>query len=68
MLFSINQKIDLKRQQERVKWIACGIDYDKLTEWEDKFVESVETQSDNGKFLTEKQWEILERIYKEKGK
>ncbi len=68
MPFSINQKTDLVRQQERVKWIARGIDYEKVSDWEGNFVESVEAQSDSGRFLTEKQWEILERIYKEKGK
>ncbi len=61
-----------KKQHDRVEWIMSGLSYDYttledgLTPWEREFVESVEIQSDNRKMLTDKQMDILERIYKEK--
>ena len=58
---------ELKRQQKRVGWIISGIDFDNLTEWEQNFFESIERQSLNGKLLSDRQMEIAERIYKEKG-
>jgi hypothetical protein len=57
-----------RTQNERVQWIVSGLNHDKLTDWEQKFVESVEKQSINGKTLTLKQIEILERICKEKSR
>ena len=57
-----------KAQNERVKWIISGLIYDNLTEWEQGYIESVESQSDERKILTNKQMGILERIYKEKGR
>ena len=59
---------DQKLQNERVKWIIQGLIYDDLTDWEHKFIESIENQSDDGKVLTERQMEIIERIYREKGR
>jgi len=59
---------DQKLQNERVKWIVSGLIYDNLTEWEQGYVESIGGQLDQGKMLTEKQMDILERICKEKGK
>ncbi len=56
---------DQKLQNERVKWIISGLVYDNLTDWEQDFIGSVEIQSDEGKVLTNKQMEILEKIYKE---
>ncbi len=55
-------------QNKRVKWIISGLIYDDLTEWEQDYVESIENQSDQEKMLTEKQMEILERIYRKSGK
>lgn len=60
-------------QNRRVKWIISGLDYDELTGWEKSFVESVESQSDGCKILSDNkggrsQMEILEKIYKEKGR
>jgi hypothetical protein len=37
-----------------------------LTTWEEEFVESVERQRELGRMLSEKQAEILERIYSER--
>ena len=68
-------------QNERVKWIISGLNWDNLsefdkkfakkdtlTDWERKFIESVETQSNKGKILSNNQMEILEKLYKEKGR
>jgi len=57
-----------KFQNERVKWIISGLNYDNLTEWEQGYVESIKGQSDEGKMLTEKQIGILERIFKQKSR
>lgn len=57
-----------KIQKERIKWIISGLDWDDLTEWERKFTESIEEQSDEGRILSYKQLEVLERIYREKGR
>lgn len=58
---------ELKKQNERIKWIMGGLDIEDLTDWEQNFLESVEMQSDRGKWLSDRQLEIVERIYKEKG-
>ena len=58
----------LRKQQERVEWIIDGLDDDRLTVWEAGFIESIQKQSENGRFLSDRQMEIIERIYKEKGK
>lgn len=57
-----------KKQNERVKWIIRGMDYDKLNDWERERVEEWEMQSDKGKWLSDRQMEILEKIYREKGR
>lgn len=59
---------EIKKQNERIKWVMGGIDIEDLTNWEQEFLESIEAQSDKGKFLSDRQMEILEKIYKEKGK
>ncbi len=72
---------EYKKQHERVKWIIQGLDWsdinefdmlftrsDTVTSWERNFIESVETQSDEGKLLTKRQMDILDRIYKEKSR
>lgn len=41
---------------------------DDLTAWELKFISDIEIKVDNGWMLTQKQEEILERIYAEKTK
>ena len=62
-----------REQNSRVKWILSGIDHGQLTGWEAGFVESVEKQSNQGKVLSDNrdgmsQMEILEKIYREKGR
>lgn len=51
---------------ERMKWIIKGLDFDKLTDWEMKFIESVEKAMKKYGDLTERQEEVLERIFQEK--
>jgi hypothetical protein len=51
---------------ERLKWIISGLDFEKLNEWEERFVEDVEDYFKRKGNLTEKQEEIIERIYREK--
>ena len=65
----MDESIDpcIRNQHERVKWIISGLDYEKLNEWEEQFVEDIERKS-AFKELTIKQIEIIERIYREKGK
>ena len=58
----------LTKQQERIEWIIDGLDDDKLTMWEAKFVESIQQQSDGGRYLSDRQMEIINRIGKEKSK
>jgi len=61
---------EIKKQQERLSWIISGLNqesYEKMTDWEILFIESVEKQSNRGRLLSNKQMEIIERIHKEKG-
>lgn len=53
---------------ERFRWILSGIDFEKLSEWEENFIESCEKQLKYKPELSEKQTEIIERIYQEKWK
>jgi hypothetical protein len=54
--------------ESRLKWIICGIEWSLLTPWEEKFIEDVEAYFKRKGDLTDKQEEILERIYKEKSR
>jgi len=56
-----------KAVKERVKWIISGLDYKKLTDWEERFVEKMESLVDRGFDLTDAQMDKLEEIYREKG-
>lgn len=57
-----------KKQNERIKWIIRGMDFNKLNDWEQVRVEEWEIQSDKGRWLSDRQMEILEKIYREKGR
>jgi len=59
---------DQKLQNARVKWIISGLVYDDLNEWEQARVEEWEECSDKGNMLSNRQMEILEKIYREKGR
>lgn len=47
-------------------WIEACLSSDKLTEWEDNFVNSIKQQLEKKGSLSVKQAEILERIYADK--
>ena len=53
--------------RERFKWIVQCIDFDRLTEWETKFLESCERRMNSQGDLSDRQEEILENIHREKG-
>jgi hypothetical protein len=50
----------------RLNWIISGLDWDLLSPWEEKFVESIEKYFKKHDDLTDSQEEIIERIYREK--
>lgn len=52
--------------KKRFDWIIKAIDFEKLTDWETKFVEDLEHKIKSGRELNERQEEILERILAEK--
>lgn len=54
--------------RERLRWVLTGLEYDRLTDWESKFVENVEEYFKKHGDLTDKQEEVLERIFKEKSR
>ena len=50
----------------RFDMIIKHIDWEKLTDWEEGFLVSVEKQFKRKGYLTEPQEEIVERIWKER--
>ena len=53
--------------KDRLQWIISGLDWEQLTEWEERFVENVEKFFEKSGYLSVNQEDILERIYREKG-
>ena len=63
----VRQPKKVLKQWIAAVWIAAVNDEGrKLTDWEVQFMESITEQFDNSGSLSEKQEEILERIYTEK--
>ena len=60
----MSDTLDPERLGEVIE--ACAENTDRLTDWECQFIESVSYQWDRRHWLSEKQREILERIYVEK--
>jgi len=58
----------LRKQQEKVEWQISGIDDDKLTLKEAAFIESIEKQSSEGRYLSQAQMDWLWDIYQRKGR
>jgi hypothetical protein len=57
----------MKNTKEVVKrWIEVALEEGKLTSWENEFLVSVGEQLERKGSLSEKQEEIVERIYAEK--
>lgn len=58
----------MANEVKRVKWLLDCVtdDIDKLNEWEQAFVRSVEERFRKYADVSDKQYDILERIYEEK--
>jgi hypothetical protein len=54
--------------KDRLKWIISGFDLDLLSAWEKAFIDTIEWHFERKGDLSEKQEEILERLYREKGR
>ena len=54
--------------KERLAWIIGGLDWEKLADFEESFVESCERYFKKHRGLTERQENLLEKIYKEKSR
>jgi hypothetical protein len=54
--------------KERLGWIISGISWENLTDWEERFIEDMEAKFKRFGDLTEKQEEVLERIFREKAR
>ena len=52
--------------RSRFNWIIKAIEWDKLTDWEEEFLQSCDSQLKKKNELSEKQEEIIERIFREK--
>lgn len=52
-----------RRQMVQRMLNTCIDNDDKLTEWEQNFIESLMNQHENGSVLSDMQCEILEKIY-----
>ncbi len=60
-------EISRKEQDKLEYWIQrVQVDGKGLTKWEDDFIESLVVQWKEKRWMSEKQAEILERIYSEK--
>ena len=54
--------------EDRLKWIISGLDYDRLTPWEERFVEACEKGHKKYGNITDPMEEKLEQIFREKSK
>ena len=53
---------------DRLSWIISGLDFNTLSDWEERFVESVEKYFKDHGDLTEVQENKLEEIFREKSR
>ncbi len=54
--------------KQRLQWIIEGLDWDKLNEWEEEFVQACENRMGVMGDVTPKQEEVLENLYRKKSK
>jgi hypothetical protein len=54
--------------KDRLSWIISGLDFNDLSEWEERFVESVEKYFKGHGDLTEDQENKLEEIFRDKSR
>ena len=52
--------------RKRFDWILKAIEWEKLTNWEEEFLQSCDSQLKKKNELSEKQIDIIERIFREK--
>jgi hypothetical protein len=52
------------RKHSRIEHIFKFMEYDALTDWEDNFVANVETFYEDNNYLTGKQYDKLEEVFK----
>lgn len=52
----------------RLSWIVSGLDFNSLSDWEERFVESVEKYFKRHGDLTEDQENKLEEIFRDKSR
>jgi len=50
--------------ESRFNHIMGYLDFNLLTDWEQEFVESIERQFNARGGLSEKQWDVLEKIFR----
>lgn len=62
----INEPTPKTKEQIAFMIDSLGVPIKSLTPWEEQFLESVSDQFDRSSSLSDKQFEILERIYSEK--
>lgn len=69
-LFGVNNQYKeyLEQQNKRIKHIIHALDFEKLNDWEEEFVVKWETMSDEGRFVSDRVMEIMEKLYKEKSR
>ena len=54
--------------KQRLAWIIEGLDWDKLNEWEEEFVQACENRMGIMGAVTPRQEEVLENLYRKKAK
>lgn len=59
--YNTRHEVDVQRE-----WIEACLESSRITSWEQGFLESLSEDLDNGWELSERQAEILERIYNER--
>ncbi len=57
---------DAVMDKDRFNWIIKSIDFEKFTDWEERFLADCERRMKTRGDLSERQEEIVERIYGEK--
>jgi hypothetical protein len=60
-----SERITDEETMAKVNNIFTTTDYDELTDWEQNFFVSVESQVRKLKFITQRQFETLQKIFKE---
>ena len=65
---TIHGKTEEKMTKDRLSWIIGGFDWEQLTDWEERFVESCERYFEKKGDLTDPMENKLEEIFREKSR